>query len=372
MKKNQKEVVARLKTLYDKKGENQIFARLYVDLPAHLEESIERTRSEISLAELPSAEQIFSHWEDYLAFHETVEDDWVPAIYPRQYDQGIYGALFGAKMELSRVAGPVGAVSSMTLPFEDKTYEELLRLIARPDETWLRRMESDLRYLADRSRNRWGVAVVCTADALNLCMTIRGNQALLDIYDCPHDLKALLQAAVRFNIEFVKRQRAAIDMEYSGGVYDYFNAGWMPGNAIPMSVDCYNFCRPDVYAEFGRPYQQQLIDHFGGGNFHIHGNGRQLLPELAKLTGYVVAEIGDDRSEVKAIDDLEEIKRQAGPITPSVGCDKHQFLRKLQEKSLVGGVYYRVNLQAGDHLVDPLRSIKEANRLMEAVRSYRV
>jgi hypothetical protein len=121
-------------------------------------------------------------------------------------------------------------------------------------------------------------------------------------------------------------------------------------------------CSADIYAEFGFPYQQQLIDHFGGGNFHLHGNGRHLLPHLARLNGCVVCSIGNDGSELEAMDALESIKRQAGPVTPAVYCAKADFTRGLQERSLIGGTYYEVG---------PLETIDEANRLMEAVRRYR-
>jgi hypothetical protein len=47
MKKNQKEAVERLKALYDKKGENQLFARMHVTLPAPVAESIKRKKSGI-------------------------------------------------------------------------------------------------------------------------------------------------------------------------------------------------------------------------------------------------------------------------------------------------------------------------------------
>jgi len=362
MQKNLKETVARLKTLYRKKGENQIFARMVVSLPADIREDIKRRASQLCIESFPTLDHIFPLWEKHLAFFDALEDDWVPAIYPHPYDQGVYGAVFGAPLEINRVEGPGGA-SSMTKPFEDKTYEELQELVSSPDERWLKRLDNDLRYLADRSGGRWGVAVPITIDGLNFAMQIRGNQTMTDIYDCPDDLKALLQTAVGFNIRFVDRQHAAIGMELEGGVYDFFNAGWMPDKSIPMSIDCYNLCGPDVYAEFGLVYQQQLIDHFGGGNFHVHGNGRHLLGELAKLKGCVVASIGDDGNDIAAIDDLVEIKRRIGSITPVVSCGRHQFVRKLQERSLIGGIYYTVR---------GLDTIEEANRLMESVRSYAI
>lgn len=362
MKTNQAETIARLKTLYGKKGENQIFARMQVSLPAPLQESMGQRASQVSLAEFPSLKQTFPVWEEYLAFFDRLEDDWVSAIYPWQYDQGIYGTLFGAPMHVNR-GGPPGCASSTSYPLEGKTYEELLRLAATPDNSWVRRMESDLRDVSTQANGRWGIAVPITIDGFNLAMQIRGNQTMLDIYDCPRELKQFLQAGVGLNINLVERQRAAINRTWDGGVCDFFNAGWMPLQGIPMSVDCYSFCNPDMYAEFGLPYQQQLIDHFGGGNFHIHGNGRHLLPQLAKVKGCVVAAIGDDGSDTPAMDELEKIKCQAGPITPVVACPTFRFVKQLRDKSLTGGVYY---------MVGPVESIEEANRLMDSVRDYRV
>jgi len=362
VKTRQDEAIARLKTLYAKRGENQIFARTLVQLPADLKNRIEQRAEQMSGDQFPAAEQLFPLWEEYLSFYDRLEDDWVPAIYPRQYDQGIYGTLFGARMHVNR-AGTPGWFSSTSAPLEDKTYAELLEMAAKPNREWLGRMESDLRYLSVGARGRWGVAVPITIDGFNLCMQIRGNQTMIDIYDSPEDLKRFLQAGVKLNIDLVEQQHAALGVTGHAGVCDFFNGGWMPDRSVPMSVDCYNMCNPEVYAEFGRPYHQQLIDHFGGGNFHIHGNGRHLLPEVAKLKGCVVAEIANDGNPVSAMADLERVKSQAGPITPVITCPTTEFVRKLQDRALLGGVYY---------MVGPFESVAAANRLMESVRSYRV
>jgi hypothetical protein len=362
MKRNQADAIARLKTLYAKKGENQIFARMWVKMPDDLRECLKAMAGRIPPGDLPTGEQVFPVWDKYLRHYDAIEDDWVPAIYPWQYDQGIYGTLFGAELHVNP-SGPPGCASSMSLPLEGASYDELIRLAEHPRDQWVRRMEKDLRYLSAQSRGQWGVAVPITIDGLNLAQQIRGNQFLLDLYDCPEDLKRFLQAGVRLNSELVERARAAIGPRREEGVCDFFNGGWMPGQSVPMSVDCYNLCRAEVYAEFGRPYQQQLIDHFGGGNFHLHGNGRHLLGEMARLKGCVAASISNDGSEVRAVDDLENIKDRAGSITPFVSCDADEFVRRLREQSLVGGVYYTVS---------PVPTVEDANRLMESVRSYRV
>ena len=361
MAASQEAIVERLRMFYGKAGEDRIFARMAVRLPPERLRRIASRAARIALDPFPAVTELLPLWEDYLSFLAAVEDDAIPCVYPRRYDQGLYGTLFGAPMVVDRVDGP-GWVCSMTAPLDNRSYPELLQLAANPLDGWLEQLESDLRAYAARGDGRWRVSVPITVDALNLAMQIRGNQSLLDIHDRPDDLKVFLQAGVELNITVVERLRAAIGSQLEGGVCDFFNAGWLPGQGIPMSVDCYNFCHPDVYSEFGLPFQQQLVDHFGAGNFHIHGNGRRLLPRVAELRGTVAVYLGNDGSEVTAFDAVEDLKRQAGSLLLVIPCGEHEFEAKLRAGTLPGGVYYHV---AG------LESIDAANRLMDAVRSYR-
>lgn len=361
MKRNAEAAVERLRMLYAEQGEDRIFAQMHVPLPRERARQIASAAEEISIDEFPPIEEFLPLWADRLSFFDGLEDDWIPATYPRRFDQGLWGALFGAPMMLDRVHGG-GWVCSMTAPLDGVPYDELLELAANPLDEWLGRLEDDLRATTAYSDGRFGVSVPITVDALNLAMQIRGNQSLLDFYDCPEQLKAFLQAGVDLNIAVVERLRAAIGPQLAGGVCDFFNGGWLPDQGIPMSVDCYNFCQPAIYAEYGLSYQQQLIDHFGGGNFHIHGNGRHLLPEVAKLTGLAAVYMGNDGSEVTAFDGVADLKRQAGSLILVIPCGKDDFSAGLRDKTLPGGVYYSVG---------GLESIDEANRLMELVRAYR-
>ncbi|MAE60224.1 MAG: hypothetical protein CMJ49_02590 [Planctomycetaceae bacterium] len=84
MKTNQNQAIARLKSLYDKKAENQIFAHMIVDLPADIDQDIKARASQLPPDALPSVDDIFDLWKQYLTFFDAVEDDRVPSIYPRQ------------------------------------------------------------------------------------------------------------------------------------------------------------------------------------------------------------------------------------------------------------------------------------------------
>ena len=362
MKANHDAAIKRLQTLYSKRGEDRIFAHISVRLPQDRAERITEAAAEIPLSPFPPVESFLPLWTDYLSFYDDLEDDWVPAMYLRPYDQGLFGALFGADIVLDRVDGP-GWICSMTGPITGKEYADLASIAAQPQEEWLERLETEMHTCAGYASYRFGVSVPITVDALNLAMQLRGNQVFLDLYDQPDELKTLLQAGVDLNICVVERARNAIGPQLSGGVCDFFHGGWLPNRGIPMSVDCYNICDPSVYTEFGLPYQQQLINHFGSANFHIHGNGRQLLPEVAKLDGMIVVSIGNDGSDVAAFDEVEKLKRIAGSLVLAIPCNVHEFSKGIGRGNLPGGVFYAVS---------GVEDIGTANRLMEQVRQYRV
>jgi hypothetical protein len=42
---------------------------------------------------------------------------------------------------------------------------------------------------------------------------------------------------------------------------------------------------PAMFAEFIRPYDQRLLDHFGGGAIHYCGRGDHYLPLVAEMPG---------------------------------------------------------------------------------------
>ena len=351
------DTLERIRRFHSKDPRCPILASIEAPLPAETQERINQMASKLSKNEFPAAEQLFPIWEEYLSFYQRFEDDHVRFIYPRQYDQGIYGAMFGAEMEFLLESG-WGWCSSNSTPFENRTYDELLSLGFNPENKWLHRMRKDLRCFSEKSCGRFRLSTIITIDGFNFAHQIRGSKFFEDIYDCPGRLKELLQHAVDINIKFVEFQRAATgetcekDAISLGGLFP-------DRKTVAMSVDTYNMCSPATYEEFGRPYHQQLIDYFDGGDFHLHGNGRHLLPELAKLSGFVHIGIGDDGAGVRAFDDRENIRKKAGDALIAMSCGKDEFVKAMRERSLVPAKY-----------VTGCESVEEANRLMEQVRNY--
>jgi hypothetical protein len=332
---------------------------LSLPLPPDTTANLECKAAALSRSEFPSAETLFPFWEEYLTCRQqnAIDDDSVEVLYPNQYDQGIYGAMFGAEMHFLIQSG-WGWASSSSKPFEEKTYKELLALRFDPGNPWLQRMKRDLAYLAERSRGRFDVTTIITIDGFNFAHQIRGMRLFEDIYDRPDELKALLNLAADINIEFVEFQRNATAETCEHG--SMVLGGHFPGHTVAMSVDTYNMCSSDTYLEFGMPYQQRLIDHFGGGAFHLHGNGRHLLPAMAKLSGFVYVSIHDDGAQVRAFDDRANLGRLAGNLLIGLSCGKQELSKALSERTLVPARYHV-----------PCADRHEAQSLLEQFRNYR-
>lgn len=366
IKKNLGETVSRLSDFYGGKAEDRIFAK--IGIRGRDSSFNRRVKSRLQLATregLPDIKTLFSVWEEYLSPLYNLEDDDVPTIYLSQYDQGLYGAILGAEITVNRkLPSPqspytAGWFSSMTRPLEHFEPDEWEW---DEDNSWIRRFEDDLMYVADRGRDRFGISVIITIDALNFIVQILGStKGLVCMYRHPRIAKRLMEFALHLNVKLVELQRRIIDVSYKGGVFERWG-GWVPNESVPMSVDCYNFCRPWIYAERGRSYHQRLIDHFGGGVFHVHGNGRHLLPEMAKLRGIKAIFCWDDGSPNRAFETLAEMKRKVEGIPLVVGCTKREFLQGLKDESLEGGVMYHLEAE----------SLSEGNLIMDRVKRYRI
>ena len=359
VKRRLEETVSRLSAFYGGKAEDRIFARM--DIRNRKTDFYERIMGRLPPASrglLPDIEIVYSIWEEYLSPLYELEDDSVPTIYLNQYDQGLYGALLGAEMMMNRMEEP-GWFSSITRPLEHFVPEEWEWKEGNP---WIKRFKQDLEYVAEMGRERFGIGVVITIDALNfLVQVLGGTKGLLCIHRHPQEAERLMEFALQLNIKLVELQRGVINVSYEGGVFDYFG-GWLPNQSVPMSVDCYNFCRPRIYVTMGRSHHQRLIDHFGGGIFHVHGNGRHLLPEMAKLRGVMAVTCTDDGSPRRAFEIVKKLKRQVGGIPLIVDCTEREFLRGLKDRSLEGGVMYCLEVE----------SVSEGNNIMKKVRRYRV
>jgi len=110
----------------------------------------------------------------------------------------------------------------------------------------------------------------------------------------------------------------------------------------------------------------------GSAFLHVHANGRRLLPLLATLRGLAGIWIVDEEPHPFA--ELSRLKRLTGKIPLVTECTLGEIERGMDEGSLPGGVLYivRGHVEGRSTLQSAaVRSVDEANRIMERIRSYR-
>jgi hypothetical protein len=303
----------------------------------------------------PDLEAMMAVWEERLARRRQLLDDSFP-VSRVSYGSNAFGGYLGADVVFSEGGGWSHPLLEEWSALGDLGYDE--------NNEWIRLQEETCRFFAERAAGRFAVCETEVIDALNLADLLRGtDRALLDIYDHPTELRQLMALGVTFNAQLIEMQRRLLgpSVHYGGGVFSLHYI-WLPGEAIWLSVDAYGMCRPRVFAEFGREYVQQLVDHFGGGWLHLHANALHLLPEALKLKRLLGISICEDPGQARPFERLDEIRAITGDMPLEVWCHKDELLRGMRSGTLAGGILYRV---------DEVQTVEEGNTLMEEIRAYR-
>jgi len=306
------------------------------------------------LQHCPDFERMAAAWEGNYRVRRQVEDDLIP-VARVSFGSAAFGGFLGAKVNFQ--SGP-----GWSYPLLER-YDQLGDLHYDENNEWILRQSEACRHFLDMARGKFALCETEPLDGLNLVEVLRGGSVYLDVYDHPHELHRLLQFSVEFNIRLIEMQRQIIApaLNFSGGVFSMFRI-WLPGATPWMSVDTYGQCSPAVFDEFGAPYLQQTIDHFGGGWIHLHSSATHLIPLLVQLRGVVGIGIYDDPAAPRGFDLLSKIREMTGDLPLQVDCLGGEFIDGLDQHTLPGGVMYMVR--------KGIDTVNEANRLMQRVRAY--
>ena len=299
-----------------------------------------------------------------MSVFQNLSDDSIPHALPtHHYSSGIVGGLLGGQVKFVGTDIQTWSVSEPML----RDYKQVVELQFDDQNPWAASIRHILRKTAAHADGRYGLHLHGTMDALNLAVELRGaTQAYIDIYEHPQGLRELMDFGSRLNVWW-KQMEQDITLPHNLSVFHDDAFARLSYGAKPyISVDAYTECAPEVYRDMGREYHRRLINEFQGGFVHTHGCGiYRLLPELAKLTGVLMMQVGNDGmrpDEPEPIDRLAAIQAEIThdiPLTTS--CSFDRFMDGLSRRNLPGNVLYRV---------DGCPSITEANRLMPRVVDY--
>jgi hypothetical protein len=114
---------------------------------------------------------------------------------------------------------------------------------------------------------------------MDICEVVWGSTIFYAIYDHPELVHALLEIVTQTYRRFMRAWLDVVPFERG------FNAHWglfHKGNIMLRDDSAMNLS-PDMFDEFIRPYDQRLLDEFGGGAIHFCGKGDHYIERLSQM-----------------------------------------------------------------------------------------
>ena len=116
---------------------------------------------------------------------------------------------------------------------------------------------------------------------LDVCEVVWGSSIFIALYDDPGLVHHLLRLVTKVYIAFMQSWAQIVPFEPAGNCHwGYFHRG-----SIMIRLDSAMNISLPMYEEFARPYDQQLLDTFGGGAIHFCGRGDHFIASLTGLRG---------------------------------------------------------------------------------------
>jgi len=114
---------------------------------------------------------------------------------------------------------------------------------------------------------------------MDICEVVWGSTIFYAIYDQPDLVQALLEIVTETYVRFMRAWLEVVPFE------EGFNAHWgllHRGNIMLRDDSAMNLS-PDMFDQFIRPYDQRLLDEFGGGAIHFCGKGDHYIERLSQM-----------------------------------------------------------------------------------------
>lgn len=354
-KENHKFAIERLKCLYSKENKGRIYAKMNVPNKALMEYRKDTTDGPVPY---PDPLKRIKFWNDYLCAHTKLEDDSIPCAYMSEFDEGLYGALFGGKITFLNDTS-WGWVSSMIAPFVDDIKE--IRYPENVSENpWFKAYLDQMEIFRKHSGDNFGISHFIVIDSINFLVELRGaTNAYYDMIDYPDEVNRVIEIAKRINFLIHDKYFECIGTS-EGGTFS--NLGqWIPGRIISESLDPFHLMSVDTFEEWGRSPAEDMFSRYDGGIVHLHSNGHHLIKAVSTLKGLKCIALLDEPFNPPVYLKLLELDKLRTNIPLHVSMPFAVFVERLKKRSLPGNVFYEV-LDVPD--------IYTANKTMEEVRKY--
>ncbi len=120
-----------------------------------------------------------------------------------------------------------------------------------------------------------------TQGPMDVCELLWGSGLFTAIVDEPALVQALLELVTETYVRFMRRWEALVPFENGHNPH----WGLMHGGRIMLRDDSAMNFSPEMFREFIRPYDQRLLEEFGGGAVHFCGRGDHYIDQVAGMRG---------------------------------------------------------------------------------------
>jgi hypothetical protein len=159
---------------------------------------------------------------------------------------------------------------------------------------------------------------------LDVCEVVWGSALFYALYDHPELVHALLRLVTETYTRFLRAWAAIVPFRPGGNIH----WGFYHRGSIMLRDDSATNLSPAMYAEYGRLYDQRLLEDFGGGAVHFCGRGDHLIAGLAGLRGLHAIALSQPE-----LNDMEKIYSH----TVDRGINLLGLPRQAAEAALAGG-----------------------------------
>jgi hypothetical protein len=351
------ERIARLRSLYERRAQDRIFAKMEVHGPVLARFA---ATHEEGYGSRPEPAERAAFWDALLCERQAIHDDAIPCAYLSELDQGLYGGLVGGEIQYM-VHPENGWISSMVPPIRS-AWDNLDTLeIDTSGEAWRYYLDL-LDAIGRQAEGRFGISHFILIDALNFIFELVGaTRTYLVVEDEPEKVRRAIDFAYRLNVLVQRTYFERVPLVEGGTCSNM--GGWVPGRIVSESVDPFHMTSVAYFERWGREPVERILAAFDGGVVHIHGNGRHLIGAVATIRGLKGVLLANDTGFPPAVTQLEKVRQAAPDLPLIVDVEFAHFVEAFEKHALTGNALYSVR---------DVPDVDTANRWMERIRDYRV
>jgi hypothetical protein len=232
-----------------------------------------------------------------------LDDDTIPCICP-QFGIAEHSAWLGTDVLLQKD-------TCLSIP-SLKSPEDLDGLQLSEGTKWFQYMKKGYDYLRSKQDGSFVLSIRGTMAPMDYANALRGDELFMDFILQPDFVHRLMKFLVGATDWYYRRLRTWTD-DIDGGNVQYIGSGWMDKKIIGhLSNDAALLCSPEIYDEFGFPYEAKLIENFNGVFYHVHNEKMHFIPKLAQLSEMKLLEVSNDPKTPCTLENLDHIFASTG------------------------------------------------------------